>query len=192
MLELILEERYPKAGRLEDGTRVIVRPLIPQDESALGEFFHSMPNEDLLYLRDDVKNPDVIKNWVKALDYEVTLPLIADLEGKIIADATLHQEPRGWKSHIGSVRVVIHPEYRGKGVGRLLVGELIQIALDSGLVKLDAEFMAEQTRPIAIFEKMGFVNMAVLPQHVKDLKGESHDLVIMVYDLRATEHYEAD
>ena len=192
MLELILEERYPKAGRLEDGTRVIVRPFIPQDEVALSEFFHSMPNEDLLYLRDNVKNPDVIKNWVKALDYEVTLPLIADLEGKIIADATLHQEPRGWKSHIGSVRVVIHPEYRGKGVGRLLVGELIQIALDSGLVKLDAEFMAEQTRPIAIFEKMGFVNMAVLPQHVKDLKGESHDLVIMVYDLRATEHYEAD
>ena len=192
MLELILEERFPKAGKLEDGTRVIIRPLIPQDESALIEFFRSMPDEDLTYLRDDVKDPEVIKHWCKGLNYEVTLPLIADLEGKIIADATLHQEPRGWKSHIGSVRVVIHPQYRGKGVGRLLVGELIQIALDSGLVKLDAEFMAEQTRPIAIFERMGFVNMAVLPQHVKDLKGESHDLVIMVYDLRATEHYEAD
>ena len=192
MLEVILEERFPKPAKLEDGQRVIIRPLIPQDEHALVEFFSSMPEEDMLYLRDDIKDPQVIKRWCQSLDYEVTLPLIADLEGKIVGDATLHQEKRGWKSHIGTVRVVIHPKYRGKGLGSLLVGELVEIALDTGLVKLDAEFMSEQTRPIAVFEKLGFVNMAVLPQHVKDLKGESHDLVIMVYDLRATEHYEAD
>ena len=192
MMEVILEERFPKPGKLEDGKRVIVRPLIPQDETALIQFFNSMPDEDLLYLRDDVKNPDVIKKWCQTMDYEVILPLIADVEGKIIADATLHQEKRGWKSHIGTVRVVIHPQYRSKGIGRLLMGELIQIALDTGLVKLDAEFMAEQTRQISIFEKLGFVNMAILPQHVQDLKGESHDLVIMVYDLRAQEHYAAD
>lgn len=192
MLEIVLEERFPKPVKLEDGTRVILRPLIPQDETSLIEFFKAMPEEDLLYLRDDVKDSQVIKRWCQNLDYEVTLPLIADLEGKIVGDATLHQEKRGWRSHIGTVRAVIHPQYRGKGIGRGLVEELIQVALDIGLVKLDAEFMSEQERQIAIFERMGFVNMAVLPQHVKDVKGESHDLVIMVYDLRATEHYEAD
>lgn len=192
MLEVILEERFPKAEKLEDGRRVMIRPFIAQDESALIQFFSSMPDEDLLYLRDNVKDPKVVKHWSETLDYEVTLPLVADIEGKIVADATLHQEKRGWKSHIGTVRVVIDPLYRGKGIGRHLMSELIQIALDIGLVKLDAEFMAEQTRQISIFEKLGFVNMAVLPQHVKDLKGESHDLVIMVYDLRATEHYAAD
>jgi GNAT superfamily N-acetyltransferase len=192
MLEVVLEERFPKPAKLEDETRVIVRPLISQDEPALIEFFGSIPDEDMLYLRDDIKNPEVIRRWCQTLDYETTLPLIADLKGKIIGDATLHQEKRGWKSHIGTVRVVIHPDYRGKGLGTVLVGELVQVALDIGLVKLDAEFMAEQDRPIAVFEKLGFVNMAVLPQHIKDLKGESHDLVIMVYDLRATEHYEAD
>ncbi len=192
MLEIVLEERFPKPVKLEDGTRVILRPLIPQDETALIEFFKAMPEEDILYLRDDVKDSGVIKRWCQSLDYEVTLPLIADLEGKIVGDATLHQEKRGWRCHIGTVRAVIHPQYRGRGIGRSLVEELIQVALDIGLVKLDAEFMAEQMRQIAIFEKMGFVNMAVLPQHVKDVKGESHDLVIMVYDLRSTEHYEAD
>ena len=192
MLEVVLEERFPKPAKLDEGTRIILRPLIPQDEPALIEFFHSIPDEDISYLRDDIKDTQVIKKWCQSLDYEVTLPLIADLKGKIIGDATLHQEKRGWKSHIGTVRVVIHPDYRGKGLATLLVGELVGVALDIGLVKLDAEFMAEQARPIAVFEKLGFVNMAVLPQHVKDLKGESHDLVIMVYDLRATEHYEAD
>lgn len=192
MLEVILEERFPKPVKLGDGTRVILRPLIPQDEPALVEFFKAIPDEDLLYLRDDVRDSQVIKRWCESLDYEVTLPLIADLEGKIIGDATLHQEKRGWKSHIGTVRVVIHPNHRGKGLATALVGALVEIGLDTGLVKLDAEFMAEQSRPIAVFEKLGFVNMAVLPQHVRDVKGENHDLIIMVYDLRATEHYAAD
>ncbi|MBI4115911.1 MAG: GNAT family N-acetyltransferase [Candidatus Omnitrophica bacterium] len=192
MLEIVLEERFPKPVKLDEGTRVILRPLIPQDEAPLVEFFKAIPDEDILYLRDDVKDPQVIKRWCQNLDYETILPLIADLEGKIVGDATLHQEKRGWKSHIGTVRVVIHPQYRGKGLATHLVGELCQIALDIGLVKLDAEFMAEQSQPIAVFEKLGFVNMAVFPQHIKDVKGESHDLVVMVYDLRATEHYEAD
>ena len=61
MLEIVLEERFPKPVKLDDGTRVILRPLIPQDESALVEFFKDMPEEDILYLRDDVKNPEVIK-----------------------------------------------------------------------------------------------------------------------------------
>lgn len=192
MLEVILEERFPQGAKLDEGTRVILRPLIPQDEPALIEFFRSIPDEDILYLRDDVRDPEVIKQWCHHLHYEEILPLIAEIEGKIIGDATLHQEKRGWRSHIGTVRVVIHPQYRGRGLATLLVGELVQIALDIGLEKLDAEFMAEQARPIAVFEKLGFVNMAVLPQHVKDLKGESHDLLILVYDLRSTEHYAAD
>lgn len=192
MLEVVLEERFPKPVKLSDGTWIILRPLIPQDEPALVEFFKAMPNEDILYLRDDVKNPEVIKRWCQTLNYETTFPLIADLKGKIVGDCTLHQEKRGWKSHIGTVRIVIHPQYRGKGLATALVQEMVNVALDIGLVKLDAEFIAEQTRPIAAFEKLGFVNMAVLPQHVKDVKGESHDLVILVYDLRATEHYAAD
>src|SRR3989338_4983258 len=97
MLDDLLEERFPKPAKGEDGKRLILRPLIPEDESALLEFFNSMPGEDLLYLRDDVKNPEVIKKWCQTLDYEVILPLVADVEGKIIADATLHQEKRGWR-----------------------------------------------------------------------------------------------
>ena len=59
-------------------------------------------------------------------------------------------------------------------------------------MKLDAEFMGEQGKPISAFQEMGFVPTATLPGHVQDIKGQYHDLVILVYDLRAQEHYEAD
>ena len=191
-LELVLEERYPKQAKLDDATRVIVRPLISDDEPALVEFFKSIPPEDLLYLRDNVKDPQVIHRWVADLDYEVTLPLIAEINGKIVGDCTLHQARGGWTSHIGTLRIVIHPDHRGKGLATLLVGEMIQIGIDSGIEKLMGEFLPEQKRPLAVFEKLGFVKIATLPQHVKDLAGEKHDLLIYIYDLRAEEHYAAD
>lgn len=192
MLELVLEERYPKQSKLNDGTRVIVRPLISNDEPALVEFFKGIPPEDHLYLRDNVKDPQVIHRWIENLNYEMILPLIAEINGKIVGDCTLHQLRAGWKSHIGTVRIVVHPEYRGKGLATLLVGEMVQVAIDGGLEKLEGEFTPEQKNPIAVFEKLGFVKLATLPQHVKDVNGEPHDLLIYVYDLRAQEHYAAD
>jgi len=192
MLELVLEERYPKQLKLKDGTRVIVRPMIAEDESALIQFFKTIPTEDISHLRDNIKNPDVIHTWTSNLDYDVTLPLIAEINGKIIGDCTLHQNRGGWTSHIGTVRVVIHPDHRGKGLATILVGEMVQVAIDSGIQKLEGQFMAEQKGPMTVFEKLGFVKIATLPQHVKDLKGEIHDLLIFVYDLRAEEHYAAD
>ena len=192
MLELVLEERYPKQLKLKDGTRVIVRPMIAEDESSLIQFFKTIPSEDISHLRDNIKNPDVIHTWASNLDYDVTLPLIAEINGKIIGDCTLHQNRGGWTSHIGTIRVVIHPDHRGKGLATILVGEMVQVAIDSGIQKLEGQFMAEQKGPMTVFEKLGFVKIATLPQHVKDLKGEVHDLLIFVYDLRAEEHYAAD
>jgi len=61
-----------------------------------------------------------------------------------------------------------------------------------GLEKLEAEFMAEQTNAMHLFEMFGFVKTAVLPQHVIDLTGKRHDFVIMVYNMRDEEHHAAD
>lgn len=192
MLELVLEELYPKEKKLKDGRTVQIRPLVPEDEHLLMQFFSEFPPDEIAYLRDNVKDPEIIKRWIRELDYERTLPLIAFLDGKIIGDATLHQDERGWQVHVGHVRVVTHPKHRGFGVARLLVGEIIEIGSKSGLVKLDAEFMGEQGKPISAFQEMGFVPTATLPGHVQDIRGQYHDLVILVYDLRAQEHYEAD
>ena len=61
-------------------------------------------------------------------------------DGKIVADASLHQQLGGWKRHIGRISVVVHPGYRGRGLARALVQELIDIASDAGLEKLEAEW----------------------------------------------------
>lgn len=189
MLAELLEGRYPRSMTLRDDTPVLIRPMVPDDGPALLQFFRSLPEEDRLYLHDDVTKEEVIRAWCRELNYDRVLPLLADVEGAIVGDATLHQQPRGWMSQIGRVRVAVAPGYRRRGVASVLVRELIEVAVDQGLAKLDAEFMAEQEGAMRLMEKLGFYRVAVLPQHVWDLKGEAHDFVIMVYDLRPDLEY---
>ena len=183
MLHHLLEERYPRPLTLRDGTTVTVRPLEKDDKEALVAFFREVPAEERLFLKDDVTDEAVIDSWVRGLDYKQVLPLVAETGGRIVADATLHQQKRGWMSHVGKVRVVTHPDFRHKGLASGLIKELIEVARDSGLEMLDAEFMSEQTGPIQSFTRLGFYKVATLPRHVRDQKGKAHDFIVMVYDL---------
>jgi len=181
MLQTILKERYPKGVVLHDGIPVILRPMVPQDKERLVKFFRQIPEEDRIYLREDVSKEEVIEAWCRELDYERVLPLLAELDGEIVGDATLHQRRYGWMSHIGTIRVVVHPDYRRKELGRILVKELLQIAEQIGLSKLDVGLMETQSAAIKMFEELGFTKIAVYPDHVKDFKGKLHDFVAMVY-----------
>lgn len=190
--EGIIAERYPKTVSLADGKELVVRPLLEADQPGLLEFFQRLPATDRLFLRDDVLNSDVVANWCKELNYERVFPLVGLIGDRIVADITLHRQRGGWMRHVGRVRVVVDPELRGRGIAASLLKELMEVSLEIGLDKLDAEFIAEQTAAIESFQKQGFVKVCTLPQHALDLHGGLHDLVLMVYELKDEEYYAGD
>lgn len=176
---------YPKTARLQTGTAVTIRPMVKEDAGKLHGFFARVPREDRLFLREDVSRRDVIDAWARELDYENVLPLLAEIGENIIGDATLHRRKGGWASHTGKVRIVIDKEYRGKGLGTLLLEELSAIAKQADLELLIAEVMATQTSALALFRSMGFEKEAVLYNYVKDQAGKKHSLILLVKDLLA-------
>jgi L-amino acid N-acyltransferase YncA len=179
----ILTKSYPQSISLEDGTPVTLRPLLKGDEVALVEYFRSLPPEDRLCLKDDVTDPKVIENWIYELNYDNLLPLIALHNGNIVGDATLHFSPIGWTRHMGEVRLTTSTQYRVRGLGTVLIQNLIDIATRLGLEQLSAEIPPVLDKAFYLFEKLGFKDMAHLPGFVKDLEGAESDLVLMVKDL---------
>ena len=175
---------YPKKVRLQSGTSVTIRPMVKEDADKLYAFFSRVPREDRLFLRDDVSIRDVIDSWTQELDYRKVLPLVAEVGGNIVGDATLHRRTFGWTSHVGKVRLVIDKDYRGKGLGTILIEELIDIAKKAGLEQLVAELMSNQTGALSAFKGLGFEKEAVFFNYVKDQMGEEHNLVVMIKNLR--------
>ncbi len=172
-------EQYPRKVPLRDGTEIIIRPVVREDEDKLLAFFRQVPDEDRIFLADDVTNRAVIRKWCRELDYDQVLPILAEKDGVIIGDSTLRTQRAGWMRHVGEVRCVISLEYRRKGAATLLVSQLIEHAVSRGLDKIVFRAMDTQVGAINAMKALGFVKEAVLKEHVTDLRGRPHDLVIM-------------
>ena len=184
----VLDE-FPAEIELKDGFKCLTRPLQPDDEKAFHEFFLEVPDRERMFIKHRVTEQSVIHEWCQNIDYGRNLPVVALSGGKIIADATLHQQLGGWKRHIGRVSVLVHPKYRGRGLAKALVTQIVEIARHIGLEKVEAEFIGEQEAAIKMFAMLGFSNLLRLPDYVKDMQAISHDYILMGLDLTTDEEY---
>lgn len=187
-LELALEN-YSKEITTRSGTTITLRPLEQADAEAYHALFQAMPSEELVYIKHRVTDMETIKAWCDNIDLGHNLPLLALCDGQIVGAGTLHQKLGGWRRHIGRVSVHCHPNHRGQGIGYTLLGELVELAQQSGLQRLEAEFMGQQTDAMKVCAYHGFEELFRLPDYVKDMQAIDHDYVLMGYLLTTDEEY---
>lgn len=174
-------ESYPKMVVIQDGSKVSLRPVVAEDGERLKEFFARIPEEERWYLRNNVADPRVIDGWMRDLDYERVLPIIAEANGEIVAEASLHRRPFGTLKWTGKVRVVVAAEYRARGLGTWMLLDLVNAAMAAGLEKVMAELVAvKQETAMEALKHLGFIQEAVLTGCARDPLGNPLDMVIMV------------
>ena len=178
-------EEYPKEITLQDGFICILRPMTKDDQDALYRFFISFPEEDRRYLRNDATNRILIEKWCRDLNHDKVLPILAEHENRILANATLHRETFGWGRHIGEIRITVAADFQQRGLGSLLAEEISKLALQLNLDKLCAKVVASRTYVTRAFEKNGFVLEATLKNFVKILYDKNYeDIAVLVKDLK--------
>jgi L-amino acid N-acyltransferase YncA len=179
-------EDYPREIVTKDGMPVILRPLKKEDEKLLNEFFARIPEEERWFLRDNVDEPEVLSEWIKNLDFVSILPVVAVTEddNTIIANVRLYRRRAACMNHMAHLRIMVDPAFRHQRVGTWMLVDMIKYAMDTGIEKLVAEFLAgvEQAAINAAY-KLDFFEQAVLKEYVKDPGGKYHDLIIMVKNL---------
>jgi L-amino acid N-acyltransferase YncA len=178
-------EEYPKKITLPDGCSLTLRPMTRDDQYGLYHFFNSLAKEDRQFLRNDVTDRKVIEKWARNLDYERVLPILAEYEGQIVANTTLHYQTFGWGRHVAEVRISIAPEFQGRRLGAALLGEIINLATKGKVKKVLARIVKARGGVITAFERAGFRQMTVLKNYVKDLHQQQYaDIVLLVKELK--------
>lgn len=176
----VVLRRYPFDVKLEDGSDYTFRPLAKEDKIMLARFFQSISEEDRFYLKENVTAPEVIQGWVDNMDYERAVPIVAIADGRIVADATLHRSRTPARRHVGELRVVVHPDYRGVGLGARMIQELIDLGRALELDKLFFELVdRREMGAIHAAATAGFEEVAILRNRVKDAYGSLQDVVVM-------------
>ena len=175
--------RYPTNDLLRDGTAVVFRPVTSSDRDSLIGFAQALEEEDLLFLREDITSPAVVDDWLADVETGETFTVIAEVGDRIVGYGSLHTEPARWTRHVGEIRINVHPDYRGTGLGGLLAGEIRAVAPAFGIRTLSAQMPVDQLTARTVFERLGFRIQAILPGWVTDREGRDLDLLIMATEL---------
>jgi L-amino acid N-acyltransferase YncA len=172
---------YPKTVKLNDGSTLTIRGLIPQDRPEIGAFFEQVPQDDRAFLKEDLLGREEIEIWLDEIDTDRETVVVAVAVNRIVGTAILERQRHGWSRHVGEIRVVAHPAYRRRGLGHLLAQTVFELAQQARLEKLLAQMVADEPGPIRVFKRLGFRTEATLNDQVKDRHGRLHDLLVMAF-----------
>ena len=168
---------------MHPGNRTIrLRHLASDDGNALLEFGRRQPNEDLLFQERDITNVSDIGDWIHETEAGRIRSVVAEESGEIIGYATIERGRLRWTRHVAEIRVMVDVSARRLGLGHILLGLAFEGALSDDVAKIIAQMTPDQVGARKIFERLGFVEDAVLTRHVASADGELHDLVVMRFD----------
>lgn len=88
------------------------------------------------------------------------------------------------RPHADVEKVAVDPRVQGRGMGRLLVLELVAAARDAGVEVLTLDVRGDNERAARLYAALGFVRYGVLERFVA-VREERFDKVFMALDLRA-------
>jgi acetyltransferase len=156
--------RYPAdlidVVRSDGGRRLVIRPVLPQDEDLTGEFFGSLPAEaryDRFMGPMRHLPPDLMRRFTN-VDYTDHLALVAEVfeNGRetVVAEARyvrLASDPTA-----AEFAVSVAERWQGNGLAQLLLSKLVQRAATAGIRRIVGETLATNARMLHLARKAGF------------------------------------
>ncbi len=140
---------------------VSIRPFEERDNAAMLEIEKLCPqgNEKLAMVAD--KSPDIIARYKLYNNWKV---LVAEEAGKIAGWTgwTLKHDPIKREQYVYLVEVMVHPEFRRKGIASKLVMEAEKSVREIGPDHIYCYILEENNASKALFGKLGYSNKSLL------------------------------
>ena len=85
--------------------------------------------------------------------------------------------------HRCSVAIALYQKYCGRGIGKVMLETVLDVARSIGCEQAELEVMTGNEGAIAMYESIGFVKCGLLPNSTKYKDGSYSDSYWMVKDL---------
>jgi len=123
------------------------------------------------------------KEWLKRqlgqIKNQKTVFLLAECDNKVIGTTGIDLR-RGRQEHVGEFGISIRNGYRGIGLGKYLMKEIIKLAkkeLKPKIIRLSV--FPTNKAAIGLYKKLGFKKVAKIPKQIQ-YKGKLLDEIIML------------
>lgn len=174
----------PKYHDLPDGRQVFLRFPDPEYHAApLIDFLKTVCGETdfLAQAADEVTfTEEAEKEFLKKTNADPnSLMILAEVNGELAGNCSLTIGEKRREAHRGTVGIALYEKYWGLGLGTLMMEALIGVANQKGLCFVELEVVADNTRAVKLYEKLGFETVCRLPDAIRWEDGSSHDLLTM-------------
>lgn len=115
---------------------------------------------------------------------ERELLLLAFEDGKHIGNVSLMSVGSSMRyKHRCNIAIALYKEYCGRGIGRLILETILDVARKTGYSQAELEVVTENTGAIHLYESLGFVKYGQLPNSMRYKDGSTADSFLMVKQL---------
>jgi acetyltransferase len=150
---------YPKhlesVERSRNGTIVQVRPLRPEDEPLLHDLaFHMSPEDLRLRFFTPVRGlTHAVAARLTQIDYDREMALLAQHGGMVLGIAHFFADPDRQRAEYA---IAVRTDWKGRGIGYLLMTRLIDIARQCGIGELVGEVLRDNRPMLEMCAALGF------------------------------------
>lgn len=132
-------------------------------------------------MADEVEVDDATGRWIGFSRYKCSLTAVK--EGVPIGLTTLYLQPYRKLAHQCEFGIIVAPEYRGQGVGSLLLSSLMTLAKDTFKIELLHLQVYSENPAIRLYSRFGFKEFGRQDRWIRELDGSYTGRIFMERNL---------
>jgi RimJ/RimL family protein N-acetyltransferase len=170
------------------GQTIVLRNAEESDAEDLIKYLRITTGETPFLIRE----PDEVKLTLedekrfihRCIEAERDLMLIATINGKHVGNCSL-MSIGSYKryAHRCEVAIALYQEYCGRGIGKIMMKTILDIARNLGYEQAELEVVAGNERAISLYKNLGFEKYGVFPNNMKYANGQYADSYWMMKKL---------
>jgi ribosomal protein S18 acetylase RimI-like enzyme len=161
----------PRVLELSDGTKVHVRPIVPDDEPLLIDAVAAM-SERSVYFRffSPMKRlPDALAHRLAVVDYNDRFALVATTHRSSERIIGVARYDRVIGTDVAETAVAVVDEFQRRGLGSALLTILGKVARDHGIKTFTLIVLPENQQMLGLLRRMGWIHQAKLTGGVYEI-----------------------
>lgn len=123
---------------------------------------------------------DAVRLWTHYIDKGLSITAL--YKGKPVGAANLYQHEVEKLSHQSLFVIIVDEKYRGKGIGTLLIKELIRLGKKRGVEILHLE-VYDKNPAVSLYKRLGFKEYGRHARYLKDVEGNYYDKILMELEI---------
>jgi RimJ/RimL family protein N-acetyltransferase len=170
--------------------QIHIRPVRVEDAGAVLSIQREVVGEKDYFIavsEEFNKTTEEHQEWIqKIIEHERETMFVAEIEGKVVGWIVFKSQERKRMHHTGSFAIMLQKDCRNKGIGKLLINELLRWAEEHPIIeKVSLGTFSTNTRAIELYKKLGFVEEGRKVNEFKFNENEYVDDVLMYKFVKA-------